>query len=135
MQGWGRTEVLERLRPGASPNVRGGEAQGGDGCKVALGLAAALAEAFEAVDVPAVVLQQLDLLLEADEMVEPRDLRRGVERGRVVQEADEVERAREAVGFARVLDELDEVLVKGELARSEVGSRKVVAEAVAEDVE
>ena len=59
--------------------------------------AAAVAEALEAVGIFAVVLEQLNLLLEADEVVEARVLRRGVERGREVEQAGEVERAREAL--------------------------------------
>lgn len=68
-------------------------------------------------------------------MVEARDLRGHVERGGVVEELGEVERAREAVMLARVLDQLDELLVERELAPRDVVRRQLVAEAVAQDVE
>ena len=82
MQRRGRAEVLERLRARASRVSRpvlSGKPQRGDGREVGLDLPAPLAEALEAVRVLALLLERLDLLLEADEVVEACDLRRSVE--------------------------------------------------------
>ena len=105
---------------------------------VALGVpgAAVLAGGLEARHVIAVRAEARDLLLQSEEVVEASDLGGHVERRGVVQQPHEVERAGEAVGLARGLDELDELLVERELARGDrVGRQLVVVERVAQDVE
>ena len=112
-RGW--AEVLKWLRFAAT-GLRGGESLCGDRGKVPRELASTVPEGFQAVVRFALVLECLHLLLEANEVVEGRDLDGSVEGVREMEHTSEVKGASKTVGLARMLDELNEGLVECKFA-------------------
>ena len=106
-----------------------------DSRKLIVPLASPFTRSLKPVIVHPIVLERLELLLQANEVVEPCELDRHVEGRGVVEEFRKVDGTCELVGLACALDELDNFLVEVELASGDVIGSELFAKGITEDVE